>query len=400
MAIKIQNTNYNGEVLERLLTLATTGNEIVEKGLIYIIPGVEKKISVPRLKTGKMLQQRKELPKPDDSQGDFKWSEKELNPKDCMAFTLFNPRTFEHVWRRWQPKGELVFADLPPEGQNALLDVMSRQIQMELGDHYINGEHGTDDDHLFDGILIQIKRDKDVLILNVVTSTMTDRLRAIRDAIPVAIRNHPNLRILMSIADFDAYDDELTQRESKNADETKVNEHRFKGITIETLAAWPQGLIIATLCADDISGNLFAAVNLQDDEHVIQIDKYMNAGELYFFKMLLKVDTNIGFGEEVVVLDFRDGPEFIHEDEAISVDPSEISFASEGETKEVEVTATGDYSFTGVPRWANVEYSENGLAVTVGKLKEGDQRSATMQVTLDADKTKTATIQLTQTPAE
>ncbi|KAA6310557.1 hypothetical protein EZS27_038157, partial [termite gut metagenome] len=36
-----------------------------------------------------------------------------------------------------------------------------------------------------------------------------------------------------------------------------------------------------------------------------------------------------------------------HGDEAISVDPSEVSFASEGETKEVEVTATGDYSFTG-----------------------------------------------------
>jgi hypothetical protein len=179
-----------------------------------------------------------------------------------------------------------------------------------------------------------------------------------------------------------------------------VNERRFKGIAIETLAAWPQGLIIATLCADDISGNLFAAVNLQDDEHVIQIDKYMTAGELYFFKMLLKVDTNIGFGEEVVVLDFRDGPEFIHGDEAISVDPSEVSFASEGETKEMEVTATGDYSFTGVPRWANVEYSENGLTVTAGKLEGELQRAAIMHVTLDADRTKTESIQLTQTPAE
>ena len=25
----------------------------------------------------------------------------------------------------------------------------------ELGDHYINGEYGTDDDHLFNGILTQ-----------------------------------------------------------------------------------------------------------------------------------------------------------------------------------------------------------------------------------------------------
>ena len=56
MAIVVRNTNYNGEVLEKILTLATTGNDLVEKGLIMVIPGVEKKISLPRIKTGRMLQ--------------------------------------------------------------------------------------------------------------------------------------------------------------------------------------------------------------------------------------------------------------------------------------------------------------------------------------------------------
>ena len=63
MAIIVRNTNYSGEVLEQLLTLAATNNEIVEKGLIMVIPGVEKKISLPRLKTGKMLQKRKGKPR-------------------------------------------------------------------------------------------------------------------------------------------------------------------------------------------------------------------------------------------------------------------------------------------------------------------------------------------------
>lgn len=66
MAIIVRNTNYSGEVLEQLLTLAATSNEIVEKGLIMVIPGVEKKISLPRLKTGKMLQKRKENPGVED----------------------------------------------------------------------------------------------------------------------------------------------------------------------------------------------------------------------------------------------------------------------------------------------------------------------------------------------
>lgn len=313
MAIKVDNTNYSGEVLERILTVAATGNELVEKGLIHVIPGVEKKISIPRLKTGKMLQKRKENPTVEDSKGDFNWSEQELEPHDFMAFTVFNPRAFEYIWRKWQPKGNLVFSELPPEAQNALLDALSKQVQFELGDHYVNGEYaaGTDDSKLMNGILTQAAKADDVVVVDGSTATtMLAKLKAVRAAIPKAMRTNPNLRILMSVEDFDKYDDELTERESKNASETEVNRNRYKGITIETVAAWPENVIVATLCSPGADGNFFAAVNLQNDENVIQIDKYANASELYFFKLLMKADTNIAFGEEFVVLDGRDSPKF------------------------------------------------------------------------------------------
>ena len=38
--------------------------------------------------------------------------------------------------------------------------------------------------------------------------------------------------------------------------------------------------------------------------------KIANASELYFFKLLMMADTNIAFGEEFVVLDFRTTPKF------------------------------------------------------------------------------------------
>ena len=312
MAIVVKNTNYNGEVLERILTTASTRNELVDKGLIMVIPGVEKKISLPRLKTGKMLQKRKEDPQKTDSKGNFNYDEKSLNPKDFMAFTVFNPRAFEHIWRKWQPKGNLVFAELPPEGQNALLDELAKQVQFELGDHYVNGEFvdGDDDDKLMDGILTQAAKDSDCVVVETAETTMIGKLKAVRKSIPKAMRENPNLRILMSVEDFDKYDDELTERENKNSAETEINRKRLKGITIETVAAWPEGVIVATLCSQDSDGNLFAAVNLQDDEDVIQIDKLSNASELYFFKLLMKADTNIAFGEEFVVLDSRSNPKF------------------------------------------------------------------------------------------
>ena len=313
MAIKVDNTNYNGEVLERILTVAATSNELVEKGLIMVIPGVNKKISIPRLKVGKMLQKRKENPQVSDSKGDFNWSEQVLEPHDFMAFTVFNPRSFEHIWRKWQPTGNLVFRELPPEGQNALLDALSKQVQFELGDHYVNGEYaeGTDDTKLMNGILTQAAKDKDCVIVDGTgEATMLGKLKKIRRAIPKAMRQNPNLRIIMSVDDFDTYDDELTAREAKNASETEVNRKRYKGITIETVAAWPDSVVVATLCSPDADGNFVAAVNLQNDESVIQIDKVANASELYFFKLLMMADTNIAFGEEFIVMDTRATPKF------------------------------------------------------------------------------------------
>lgn len=303
----LNTTNYSGEVLEQVLTLATTGNELVERGLIMIIPGVQKAISVPRIKSNKMLQKRKEDPQKSDSKGDFTYSEKKLEPKDMMAFTLFNPRAFEHIWRPYQPKGDLVFTELPPNIQNILLAELLKQVQQELGSLYISGKYvdGSDDTMLMDGILTQAAKDTEVVKVKSVATTMLNRLKELRASIPTTLRNNTNLRILMSVEDFDTYDDELTSLAQKGKDATEVNARRYKGITIEPMAQWPQGLIVATPCSQGMDSNLFVAVNLQDDENVIKIDQWANASELYFFKMLMKADTNIGFGEEFIALDWR-----------------------------------------------------------------------------------------------
>ena len=402
MAIVVRNTNYNGEVLEKILTLATTGNDLVEKGLIMVIPGVEKKISLPRIKTGRMLQKRKENPTLEDSKGNFNYSEKSLDPEDFMAFTTFNPRAFEHIWRKWQPKGNLVFSELPPEAQNTLLDELSKSVKFELGWHYINGEFGDDDDHLFDGILTQAARDTEVVVVSAPsdTSSMLAKLKAVRAAVPKALRENPNLRILMSIDDFDKYDNELTEREYKNASETDLNKKRYKGITIETLNSWPDDLIVATICSPSADGNLFAGVNLQDDEEVIQIDKWMNSSELYFFKLLMKADTNIAFGEEFVVLDTRKSPVFKPAEKTLSADPTEVTIKPEGGSQDIAVTASGEYSVSASPAGFTVSPTDNGIRISAAANTTGKDKSGAVTLTLGSDKAKTVKITVSQAKQE
>nr|DAU31083.1 MAG TPA: major capsid protein [Caudoviricetes sp.] len=338
--IKVTNTNYAGEVLEMLLTRAATSNELVEKGLIHMEPGVEKAYFLPRMKTGKMLQKRKEMPTSQDSKGDFMYDERALIPVDFMAYTEFNPRSFENIWRKWQPKGNLVFSELPAEGQNALLREMSKQVKFELGFHFINGVLGDDDDHLFNGIVTRMLSDKDVIYVVSGETSMLKKLKAVKDSIPTTMRSNPGLRILMGVTDFDQYDEELTQQPNKGANYTDMNVERYKGIRIVPLSSWPEGLIVATVCGMDYDTNLWAAVNLMDDMDVIQIDKVTNAGEKYFFKMLMKADTNIAWGEEVVLLDSR-------EVEDAELSGTTITLKSPSGQIEITPEAAATYSITG-----------------------------------------------------
>lgn len=317
MAINIINTNYAGEVLEQLLTLATTGNEIVDKGLARIEPGVSEKFSIPRIKTTTMLQKHKEMPTNEDSRGGFNYSERSLEPKSFMAFTTFNPRSFENIWRKWQPKGNLVFAELPAEAQNALLAELAKQVKFELGGHFINGIYAENgDDNLFNGFIYRMENDNDKIVATSAETSVIGRLSALYDAIPDSLIDNPDLRILMSTADARKYQKELIAQTYKGVDYTSVGTDLFMGIKIERLSQWPQDLFCATVTGMDLNTNLWIGVNLIDDENVIQIDKLTNAGERYFFKLLMKADTQIAFGEEVVWLDTRD------EDVEEEVDPT------------------------------------------------------------------------------
>ncbi|MFV0366294.1 MAG: hypothetical protein ACK5JS_07320 [Mangrovibacterium sp.] len=307
--VVIVGSGYAGEVLDKLLIKATTGNELVAGGHIRIEPNIKYKFTLPRLRAGKMLQKRKEQPTDTDSKGNFTYDEKYLEPKEFMAFTTFNPRSFERVWRKWQPTGPLVFSQLPPEGQNALLEELAKVVDFELGDHFVNGKYGSTDEELFDGILTSIKADADVGEVAapepITSDNVITKLAAVRNLVPAAVRKQGNVKIFMSIDDGDLYDDALANRQFKGKDYTDKNLERYKGIPIITLASWPKDVIVIANASTELDTNFWGGVSYSEDADVIQIDKLTNAGEKYFFKMLMKADTEVAFGDEIVLYDGR-----------------------------------------------------------------------------------------------
>ena len=303
-------SSYAGEALDQVLVRAFTGNEIVSRGLMCTAPNIATNFYLPRMKVGKTLQKRKEMPEVADSKGDFSFDERKLTPVEFMAFTTFNPKAFYHIWGPYQPSGDLVFAELPPKAQSLMLTEMAKAVDFELGGHIINGEYAdSGDDKLFNGILKRIKDDSETIKIAapvaVTASNIIDTLSKVYKAIPKAIRNNPNMRILMSVEDFDKYDDALSALPNKGTAYTDTNVKRFKGITIETLSDMPEHVIVATIASSGMDSNLWLGVGAISDQTTVKIDRVTNAGELYFFKMLMKADTQIAWGEYVVFYDGR-----------------------------------------------------------------------------------------------
>lgn len=298
-------TAYTGEVLGQILVMAATGNQLFEKGLIHMETGIGDKFYIPRLQLSKLLQKRVEMPKSENSKGKFNLDERVLKPEDFMVYTEFNPRSFEKYWKKWQPTGNLVFRDLTPEVQVTLLGAVLKQVGTELGWHLIQGESGDGEEQFFDGVLTRILADPDVVTATCESESMIARLRAVWEKTADVVRGHANFTFLMSSADFDKYDNELTDLHHKGADPTSTNIARFKGKRIAALNDWPDGVIVGTICSLGTDSNLYAGCNLADDYECLQVDKVQASGELYFIKLLMKADTQIAWGQAVTLLDCR-----------------------------------------------------------------------------------------------
>lgn len=305
--ISVANTNYNGEVLGTILTQAFLGNEIAEKGVLHVEAGIEKKFSIPRMRIGKLLQKRVEMPDATNEKGDLTYDEKELNPEDMMVYTTFNPKSFESVWRPFQPTGNMVFYQLPGDVQSKILNLILMETATEVGDHYINGLKGSGEEQFFNGIVSRILSDNEVVYAKAGETTWVKKLQALKDAVPVEIVDNPRLAIIMNTRDYGKYDAELKSQQYKNADPTQKREQAFDGTPIIRLAKWPEGLVVATLVGSGEESNLWAGVNLNNDGETLFVDKVSNAGEKYFVKILLKADTNIAWGGYIAVLDERAG---------------------------------------------------------------------------------------------
>lgn len=340
-SFQFKDNQYSGEFLEDLLVYTASENETYKEGLIHIKTGVQMKYSLPLVQLGKIIQDHVATPSSDQSGNDtgkYKFTERYLEPQDFMVYFEFNPRDFEKYYKWFQPDGNLVFRTLDPkiqavmvrllmENKNEYIDnsiwmsakggTSASKITTPVGDDYeeIGGDVDAGPMKYFDGAIkrildnnIGLDGDKDprkaVVAGTTAFSTGADveaALRTMWRKTPTKIRKKASFVFVMDQNSWDLYDQYLTDKTVKYTDNTEMNQYRFKGKRIIPLNAIPKDTIVGGVFTNGMDSNLWMAVDYASDENVLQIDKLQNNSELYFFKMLLKVDVNIVRPGEIVI---------------------------------------------------------------------------------------------------
>ncbi len=325
-------SNYTGEVLGDLLTLTAQDNETYKEGLIHIKSGIQKKYALPSVRLGKIIQDHKATP--DSSQGEYTFAERYLEPENFMVYVEFNPRDFEQYYRPFQPKGNLVFRELDPKVQSTMIRLLMER-KTEYINHAIwcsaqpdyaakissadgsvtggNTEIGSEDAagpmKYFNGAITRMlmnaaaeatSEDAKCGQINVAgTGSFADgeaveaELYAMWQKTEPKVRKKAGMVILMDYKSWDAYNKYLSDKTMKYNDNRTENEHRFQGKRIIPMVALPDDTILMGCFTTGIDSNLWMGIDYANDEEVLQVDKLQANSELYFFKMLIKMDINI-----------------------------------------------------------------------------------------------------------
>lgn len=299
-------SNYNGEVADAIMTAIKLGNEAVEKGSLYMEPGVTHKLSIPILTTlDDVLTES--VADPSVFAEAFTWSENTITPADMMFLDKVNPRHFEHVWRPFQPVGPLVDKVDNPKIKSALIMEATKTVGKQLGKLVWQGDTAAGSSsplRFFDGFIKLTGADAsviDVTTLGAITAAnVISVLEATEAAIPSSIWEDPTVVFHMNTGDYRLYLQAARALDFKGPNIGDAGEERFAGRQIRYYSGFPAGYVLVAKATAGRDSNLWAGVDAESDSENVKIERYRPESDNFIIKMALKFAVNYAIGSEIV----------------------------------------------------------------------------------------------------
>ena len=297
----ISDTTYAGEVASNFIVKAITGADTVAMGHVYIKDGIKKKFTIPRWDANyeDFIQDRAATP---TSKGSMTVDGKVLDPQDYMIYTEFNPRDFEDHWFATQLNPTLIDRTLPYSVESVVIqEVLKRHAKYFNKALWRNNMTLSTIYKYWNGFLKNMADDADVVdVSSPITLTAANiqgELKRGYDAILPQLRYDPNMKYFVSYATFDLYAQSQIDQVYKGIDTTMVGREEFKGKHLCKIADFPDDTFVIAKGLATPESNLWVGCNSVADEGLVLKQLQANS-ELWFIKMLMKADVQIGWGSE------------------------------------------------------------------------------------------------------
>lgn len=307
MASPTVTSNYNGDVLDYIITEAVVGNEAVQKGSVYVIPNVQNKISIAKMvSTANPIIAREAMPT--TKSATVTMSEATITPVEMMIYIPdINPRVFEASWREFQPKGALPNKVLDPNIQKVFADVVMKQAQNQIGRLFWQGDNSLATSsplHFFDGyVTLADGSSTNIDVTNIGLITANNIIAILEDcsaAIPDALFDDPDMVYHMSTASFRKYQEAVRALSNKGQGPAEDVPANYGGREIRFYSGFPANTVLVAKATTGPDSNLYAATDKINDVENFIIEKLRPEGEHYFLKALFKLAVNFSLDSETV----------------------------------------------------------------------------------------------------
>lgn len=305
MASPALTSNFNGDVLDYIITEAVTGNQAFEKGSVYAIENVMEKISIAKMvSSSNPIGDREAMPS--TKTATVTWSESTLEPRDMMVYIDdINPRVFESAWRPFQPKGGLPDKVLDPNIQKVFADVVLKQVQNQIGRLIWQGDTTTSAElKYFNGFITRAAASStNIDVTNIGLITAANVLAVLEDcnnSVPDSLYEDPDMVFHMSTTSFRLFQEADRALTYKGKGPSDAAGQQFAGREIRHYSGFPNNKVLVCKATTGTDSNLYMATDKVRDVENFKIERLRPEGEHFFLKALFKMDANFSIDSESV----------------------------------------------------------------------------------------------------
>lgn len=325
-ALVISDTSWSGPAASFMLTRPVVEADTIQKGCINVQDDIRKQYTLPRIEVTGFMQKRAATPV---SQGTVTVDGRVIAPRDLMLYYEFNPRDYEQHFYAEMLEPRLLGRELPVTAEN----FMMLQTMKRLNEFFENaiwrsriaydpdgtnldptskGAAATDAAYLyFDGLIYKALNDANTLQVASPVALTGGSAGNIIDKFQLAYKLVPpaqlykygagGLRYFVSYPDQQKYEDTMQKLTTfKNQDTSEKGINRYNGYDVVPLAGLPENTFFVGVGKPDVDSNLWLGVNSMEDNQ-LALMKLQNNSELFFVKGLFKMDTQIGFTDQLVM---------------------------------------------------------------------------------------------------